>query len=240
MIPSLVLIASHGTDRKAQEMLAVILNLMKRSKLRVPYDQYFGMTDQAMQTEFGPTPEFFDTFPVRRLVPKPPPPSVVSDFLTMIEPGELVPGMRSLPDALAVKAGLFLVNDYLDAAHATAQAADDAGPNTTAAYWHGIMHRREPDYDNARYWLRRVGAHPVFSVIGSHVAPIYDHAEFKAILSFDRLVDSRGHWDAMAFIDLCEECGSVWSRRAQVAAVLQEVEMRRLLEFTCRAAQGNP
>jgi hypothetical protein len=29
--------------------------------------------------------------------------------------------------------------------------------------WHSIMHRREGDFDNSRYWLRRVGSLPAFA-----------------------------------------------------------------------------
>src|SRR5687767_337865 len=49
-----------------------------------------------------------------------------------------------------VRAGLYYAVDALSEAHALFQEAhDDLG-----AYWHGMMHRREADFDNARYWHR--------------------------------------------------------------------------------------
>ena len=53
----------------------------------------------------------------------------------------------------SLRAGLLLWNDALDASHTLSQGID----NPTGAYWHGIMHRREGDLDNAGYWFRRVG-----------------------------------------------------------------------------------
>jgi hypothetical protein len=41
-------------------------------------------------------------------------------------------------------AGLWLLHDFLDEAHAVSQ---DIG-TVEGSYWHGIMHRREPDYSN--------------------------------------------------------------------------------------------
>ncbi|MBI1923612.1 hypothetical protein HYR99_05125, partial [Candidatus Poribacteria bacterium] len=50
--------------------------------------------------------------------------------------------------ASAVQSGLLLWNDALDISHTISQRIE----NTTGSYWHGIMHRREPDYSNAKYW----------------------------------------------------------------------------------------
>lgn len=58
---------------------------------------------------------------------------------------------------LVFKAGLHLLNDSLDASHTCSQQVE----NATGSYWHGIMHRMEGDYWNAKYWFRMAGVHPV-------------------------------------------------------------------------------
>jgi hypothetical protein len=183
-------------------------------------------------------PDQLPRLTLRRLVPRRPAAGPVSQFLTVIQPKQLVPNHRSPAEALSVKAGLYLMHDYLDESHEISQEADRLGRNTSAPYWHGIMHRREPDYDNARYWFRRVGDHPIFPSIGREVSDLLSDHNFAARVRFPGVLDRRGHWDPMAFIDLCEQCGTNWDERAQTAARLQEVEMRALLEYTCRAAAG--
>lgn len=53
-------------------------------------------------------------------------------------------------------AALWLYVDDLDRSHTESQA--DESP--TGSYWHAIMHRREGDFSNSKYWYRRVGHHP--------------------------------------------------------------------------------
>ena len=53
-------------------------------------------------------------------------------------------------------AGLWLLAGDLDASHEYSQAIEDRD----GSFWHGIMHRREGDFGNAKYWFRRVGDHP--------------------------------------------------------------------------------
>ena len=73
---------------------------------------------------------------------------------------EMAASIAALDAPDAVKAGLHLLNDDLDHAHELAQAHEG---DKTCDYWHAILHRREGDFENAKYWLRQVGRHPVLS-----------------------------------------------------------------------------
>lgn len=66
-------------------------------------------------------------------------------------------------------AAIWLVAGDLDASHTISQSIDDAD----GSFWHGIMHRREGDYGNAKYWFRRIGKHPVLDRLaqGPYGAP---------------------------------------------------------------------
>ena len=71
-------------------------------------------------------------------------------------------GLTDEIDAIAgqatVEAGLFLLNDDLPRSHALAQTLQG---DALGDFWHAIIHRREGDWDNARYWFGRVGPEPI-------------------------------------------------------------------------------
>ena len=64
------------------------------------------------------------------------------------------PALAGRPE---LAAALWLYVDDLDRSHTVSQGLDDA----TGAYWHGIMHRREGDFSNSHYWMRRAVSHPL-------------------------------------------------------------------------------
>src|SRR5687768_1664592 len=65
----------------------------------------------------------------------------------------------AVADSPPLQAGLWLYVDDLDRSHAVSQGIEDA----TGAFWHGIMHRREGDFANSHYWMRRASTHPLFA-----------------------------------------------------------------------------
>jgi len=73
---------------------------------------------------------------------------------SLVEETLLSPALVNRPD---LAAGLWLYVDDLNRSHTVSQAITDA----TGAYWHGIMHRREGDFGNSHYWMRRASGHPL-------------------------------------------------------------------------------
>lgn len=68
----------------------------------------------------------------------------------------LIPNVAIRPD---LTAGLWLYVDDLESSHGICQDLE----TPTGSLWHGILHRREGDYSNSRYWMRRANSHPLIS-----------------------------------------------------------------------------
>jgi hypothetical protein len=135
--------------------------------------------------------------------------------------------------AAAVRSGLFLRGDRLEASHEISQGI----PTPTGSYWHGILHRREPDFDNARYWFRRAGEHPLFSelfeALSGAGSPLPAAAEAAAEMR------RRSSWDPFQFIELCEACHrSLRPALRSELECLQELEVLLLLRHSYAAAAG--
>ena len=136
--------------------------------------------------------------------------------------------VKDFSAAQACLAGLWLLHDFIDEAHAICQDLDTA----EGSYWHGILHRREPDFSNAKYWFRRVGRHPIFEPLRAAAADLTRAAGAAKETAF--LLEQQS-WDPMAFIDLCEKAS-----RGQADEMLSRRIQRRewdlLFEYCCQRA----
>jgi hypothetical protein len=135
------------------------------------------------------------------------------------------------PSRLALAAGLLQILDAWDASHTAAQEADDLGERSTAAYWHLIAHRREPDAGNALYWARRVGRHPIHAPLAESILPILEAHGDPTLTS--RLLPG-GAWSHSAMIDLATQARPGTSTEA-LARNLQRLEMVALLDASLEA-----
>jgi hypothetical protein len=109
--------------------------------------------------------------------------------------------------------GMWLLHDFLDESHAISQSIE----TPSGSYWHAIMHRREGDFSNAKYWLRRVGRHPVIEEIGERAGAKHD---------------------PFAFVDACEAAVRGKRDLRDECLDIQQVEWERLFDFCYRGAIG--
>ncbi len=111
--------------------------------------------------------------------------------------GTLFPQSRAPEAALA---GIYLYFGCWAEAHEIAQ--DINTPD--GSYWHGIVHRQEPDAGNAGHWFRQVGSHPIFPALAKTAG--------------------LPRWDPFHFIQQCEN--------AEAGALeLQRTEWQLLFDF---------
>jgi hypothetical protein len=132
----------------------------------------------------------------------------------------LAPEKARQPDAAqACLAGLWLYHDFLDESHTLSSWIH----TPEGSYWHGIMHRREPDASNAAYWFRRVGDHPIF--------PALAHEAQR--LGYPGRPD---RWDPFQFIDRCEQYRDSGAPEEDMLRRVQLREWELLFDWCYRQA----
>jgi hypothetical protein len=115
--------------------------------------------------------------------------------------------------AAACRAGLWLAFNFLDESHALSQELHTAD----GSFWHAIMHRREPDASNSKYWWRKVGDHPVLDQLREH-APALGYP----------------FTSPEAFVDFCERARGTGSADEELARRVQLLEWQLLFDHCYR------
>ena len=138
--------------------------------------------------------------------------------------------IRNETFAAACHAALWLRHDFLDESHTISQGI----AHETGSYWHGLMHRREGDYWNSKYWFRRVGGHRVYSDLQAALRQAFNRPHETDLI----LPGAGKEWDPFYFVDLVEKSIGSGSETELVCKNVQRLEWLLLFNYTYRQAVG--
>jgi hypothetical protein len=147
------------------------------------------------------------------------PNSSVRPALAALTPETAFPVVKDREAAMACISGLWLYHDFLDESHTISQDL----PSWFGSYWHGVMHRREPDASNAKYWFHRVESNPVYDSLAGAAS------EFGLTVKGEK-------WDPFAFVDHCERERGRGTDDEMSCRRVQLREMQLLFDWCYRKA----
>lgn len=150
--------------------------------------------------------------------------------LAGVSPGQLLKdNPPSTQPAQLLLAGLWLWHDWLDESHGICQQIQTSG----GSYWHAIVHRREGDFSNAKYWLARCPNHAVHGEIAARLPGL------SAAHASDPLVTPvmAGGWNPSAFVDFAQRFHEhPDDPRHSLAVAIQRLEWQVLFDHCVRLA----
>ncbi len=121
-------------------------------------------------------------------------------------------------------AALWLYQDFLTEFHHLIQLVQ----TNTASFWHAIMHRREQDYWNSKFWFRSAGQHPIFPALQQKALELSRKGAGDPTAIFIR---KQYEWDPFVFVDLCERNQGTQSSAELLCRQIQTAEWEILFDF---------
>ena len=119
-----------------------------------------------------------------------------------------------------IRAALFYAYDAIDESHRIVQDLVSGH----ASYWHGMLHRREGDFENARYWFRRTGRLGVFAEMHGRAAEV------------SPLMGRQMDWDPYVFVGQCEQARFGGDIDQKELVALQRIEFEVMFGYLWRDA----
>ena len=126
--------------------------------------------------------------------------------------------------ANACLSGIWVHHDFLDESHSISQNI----PTTTGSFWHGIMHRREGDYWNSKYWFRQASNHPVYLSLNTAVV------QLETISTLPEF--QKNSWDPFLFVDMVEKFVGTGSKEEEILKKIQQKEWQILFDYCYKNA----
>ncbi|XID93225.1 hypothetical protein ACF3MZ_01410 [Paenibacillaceae bacterium WGS1546] len=156
----------------------------------------------------------------------------VDEEIAALSPSRLSDGSpEGMAAAAAYKAALHLWNDSLAAAH---DLVEHLATSTGAAI-HGIMHRREGDYDNAKYWFRRADEHPAYHGLQARAAAYLRESGSVGGPVQEALskIATQGSWNPYLFVNAVaiQEARLGEEQAAERLEYVQQLELEAFMRY---------
>ena len=132
---------------------------------------------------------------------------------------------------LALISGLYIWNGSMDNSHKILQDME----NKTGSYLHGLLHRMEPDYSNAKYWFRMAGVHPRGEQVQQGTLEILRDSNSGNSILFQRFSREKS-WNPELLTDIIAATlkSPLNADEVTILEQIQAIELRLLMETVLR------